>query len=568
MSFIGNVQAVPDQASKPVTYLADAAACTRSATAWQASRTDVGTRRRAVFGQPRMPTLISASIAKLRWGLSLRRMWALASVVGALGFCQIGGAFAQGAESGPEVSVREALSALQRGDCKLVLSKVAEIVGAATDQRKINNVQRAAALALRASCEARNGNTEAALRDVTASTELASLAPQFWWMRASLARKAAKPEEAIAAIEAMGERSPAALATMPESEITEIVNSVRNRPDPTLYRRLLIVMTRPSYKRENVLESADWLLYEFARLERKAGNETTASELMGRIADPEVQQWASLEPDLKRYFPESYDFAGPVEASIAYLRSYSAEHPRQIGPILKISQHLRRLGKAAEAVEVLRPADPSKQVQQFVDAGRYGSGWWEELARGYRMLGRYDDAVRAYRSEIAWLGGDGAAGVAWANLGHTQLQYGRYAEALKTVSSIEKLKPTIRPATLLEARMIRACALSKLGRRDEAKSDLDFLVAHEAEGRDYVVRGMLCLGRVDQAAGAAVRMLQNPYERSTALRMFSGHAPPLSTTPLYPGEGEMAQVMAHADLKTAIARAGGTRRFNVQAPDF
>jgi tetratricopeptide (TPR) repeat protein len=66
----------------------------------------------------------------------------------------------------------------------------------------------------------------------------------------------------------------------------------------------------------------------------------------------------------------------------------------------------------------------------------------------------------------------------------------------------------------------RACALERLGRVEEAASELAFLRANWKEAVTFAVRGLMCHGQRDEAAGLLLAALRDETERGGALAAF------------------------------------------------
>ena len=115
---------------------------------------------------------------------------------------------------------------------------------------------------------------------------------------------------------------------------------------------------------------------------------------------------------------------------------------------------------------------------------------------------------------------------------------------------------------------VRACANARAGDARAAVAELAYLTGHEADDPAAATDAMLCVGDLDGAAAALIRRLANPEQQTEALLRLSSYDPQNAALPPHPYLSRISQLTARADVQAAITRAGGTRRFHVQQPDF
>jgi hypothetical protein len=116
----------------------------------------------------------------------------------------------------------------------------------------------------------------------------------------------------------------------------------------------------------------------------------------------------------------------------------------------------------------------------------------------------------------------------------------------------------------MEMRMARGCAHAVAGHEAEAKAELDYLLGHEPDHPEAVSDLLLCMADLDGAAASFIRRLDNPDQRVPALVQLSDYDPPPVPDPNDPIQTGLPKVKARADVRAAIARAGGIRRFPLQ----
>jgi tetratricopeptide (TPR) repeat protein len=242
-----------------------------------------------------------------------------------------------------------------------------------------------------------------------------------------------------------------------------------------------------------------------------------------------------------------------------------ATHPYRLEAVYKTSENLRQLGRAREALEVLRAAEAEIGTPgAFSDLEDHLSWFWDNMARTYRMLGRYDDALAAYAK-----GGSarerGNLNVSQVlNMAGNQLSFGRNEDALRTIAVFDDPKRRRSPYGEMVLRYVRGCAHAFAGRRDLTGPDLAYAKAHEKDNREAFAWLMLCTGDMDGAAAAYIKRLDDPEQRGDALMSFSDFDDPSVARPPDPFDSLLKAVAARPDVKAAIKRAGGVRRFRVQ----
>jgi tetratricopeptide (TPR) repeat protein len=274
----------------------------------------------------------------------------------------------------------------------------------------------------------------------------------------------------------------------------------------------------------------------------------------------------SLDPRLRYTLPANFDARAAVEKDLAHLRDVAASHPGSLNVTVTIARRLRLLGRGEEALstlEAVRPDGP--QGATFTDLDRARNWWWDGMAHAYAFLGRYEDAVTAFRAGIDAKENGGANISQTFNLAALQVRFGHHAEALKTLAAFDA--SNVAPSTFgwTVYRLVRGCARYQTGDIAGAKADRDASIANEKDSPRNFTDLLLCMGDVDGAAAAMIRRLDNTDERVDALLQLSDFDPPAHPVTTDPGDLPMAELKKRKDIKEAIARAGGTRRFALQA---
>jgi hypothetical protein len=217
-------------------------------------------------------------------------------------------------------------------------------------------------------------------------------------------------------------------------------------------------------------------------------------------------------------------------------------------------------------LEAARPDGPGGK--QFTDLDEETNWWWDEMARSYQMLGRYDEAVSAFGHGIL-AKEDGSPNVSQTiNLGHAHVRFGHPERALKTVAVFETASYPASPYGEMEMRLVRGCAQAALGNRTALANDVAYARDHERDHPEALTDLLLCADDMDSAAASMIRRLNDPDKRAGALSQLSTFDPPPPSYPLMPFEKKMAALRERADVQAAIQRAGGVRHIRLQAGEL
>jgi tetratricopeptide (TPR) repeat protein len=386
-----------------------------------------------------------------------------------------------------------------------------------------------------------------------------------WRLRFEVAVDSQNYESAVATIETMSRSRRSALNEMPMDSLSGLDTKLQESGEKNLRKRLLAVLAGDSYDPEEMFVPPDNYRLAYARVLNEAGDSKRARVVVLGLRNPAAIGEASLDPGLRAFFPAEVDVRAAAEAELAVNREAMATHPYRLEAVYKTSENLRQLGRAREALEILQAAQAEIGTPgAFSDLQDHLSWFWDNMARTYRMLGRYDDALAAYAK-----GGSarerGNLNVSQVlNMAGNQLSFGRNEDALRTIAVFDDPKRTRSPYGEMVLRYVRGCAHAFAGRRDLAGTDLAYAKAHEQDNREAYAWLMLCTGDMDGAAAAYIKRLDDPEQSGDALMSFSDFDdPPVAKTP-DPFDPLLKAVAARPDVKAAIRRAGGVRRFRVQ----
>ena len=417
-----------------------------------------------------------------------------------------------------------------------------------------------------AACELGSGAINRAYGHALRGTAREGATDKLWRLRLSIENGAGRLAAAVSTVEAMAGHRPAALNGCSSGSIWQLRDAVKRSGDKALLRRLLAVLAGDDYRPDDYHGVApDSHRVAYARLLAEAGDTEAARRVVARLETAGGIAAALLDPTLRGGLPRDADVRQAAERSLERHRQWAMAHPDSLGALIDAAADLRALGRPDEALALLDTARARiGDAKAFEDRDEQLIWWWNALAKSHRMLGHYEEAVGAYRIGIHVPERDLPGVSLVINLAQAQLAFGRPEEALQTLAVFEQ--PNRRPNGYgaMQMRWPRACAQTRLGHADKAAGDVAYLLANEKDAPQAVSDFYLCSGDLDGAAASFVRRLADPDLRVEALLDLSDYDPPPVRFAGDPAASRYPALKARADVKAAIAKAGGVRRFAVQ----
>jgi len=413
-------------------------------------------------------------------------------------------------------------------------------------------------------CEATTGATVRAYAHALKGTQLEQSSDILWTLRLALEVEAKNYPAAVATVETMAQGRGAALNALETSALWQFDQSLKEAGMTAERRRLLKILASDSYLPDDLYGPDDDFKLAYANLLVDSRDSAAARPVVAGLQDVRVLVTAILDPRLRALVAPDLDIHAAAEAELAAHREAAARHPDKLGPILFAAADLGRLGRAQEALQMLQGiASKVDDPAAFTDRDKRLNWYWNAVAGTERMLGHYDQAVAAFGKAAAF-GESGAPNVSQViNLAQMQNRFGRGADALKTLAVFADPKRESSPYGEMQLRYARACANHLAGHEADVAADLAYLKAHEKDAGSALNDTLICLGDMDAAAAALIRRLDDPERRAGALLDLSDFDDPPVALPPGPGEGRLKALKARADVKAAIERAGGTRRFHI-----
>lgn len=454
--------------------------------------------------------------------------------------------------------------AYDRDDCATVL----RLGGPIIDAPKRSNVDDEIAAVLYEMvgfCEWRGDQNDKAYVHFLKGTALDEASDALWRMRLGLEVVLKRDDDAVATIEAMSQGRGAALNSFDMSWIWRLDSDLKESGNNELRRRMLAVLAADSYDPEEMFGPPDGFRLAYAQLLADSGDAQGARATVARLVMPKQLAAASLDPRLRAFLPADPDFRAAAETDLARNKEAMARHPDKLRPIFDAADNLQQLGRPQEALALMQQfSSKIDDPDAFTDRENTLSWWWDELASTYQMLGRYDDVVAAFAKGAAAEERGNLNVSQVLNMGGVQLAFRRGEEALKTVSVFDDPNRKASPYGKMVLAYVRGCAHAVAGHAADGAADLAYAKEHEKDNAGALTALLLCHGDMDGAAGSMIRRLDNPDERADALIELSDYDDPPVALPPHPVESRIPALKDRADVKAAIQRAGGTRRFRLQ----
>jgi len=458
-------------------------------------------------------------------------------------------------------------AAARQDDCKTVM-KLAPDLARSRDFASLPDEARSATLELLSTCELTAGRQAEAYKHSVAATAIETASDFAWRIRLASELDAEQPAAALATVEMMSQGHGAALNSVPVQWMGRLDELLTKPAQPELRLRLFAVLASSDYAPEEFGGDNEAFRFRYAHLLAEAGRLDEARPFIVSLRSPGNVEQASLSPKFRSIFPSDPDVRALAEAQLARQKDLIGREPDKLGPIQEAAATLLRLGRPDEAVALLETVRPRiGQPGAFTDREQ-PNWWWDALGRAHAMAGRYEDAAASFRSGAQIKEGNQPNISQTINLAEMQNSFGHGDEALKTLAVFEDPARKGSGYGEMELRFARGCAQVLTGHPEAASADLDYAKGHEKDHPEALADLLLCMGDLDGAAAAFIRRLDDPERSQEALLQLSEFDPPPVPRSKDTYRANLAKMKVRADVKEAIARAGGIRRFHLQPRDL
>ncbi len=364
------------------------------------------------------------------------------------------------------------------------------------------------------------------------SLEATRLKPELeyaWRVRFGIEGATGRHEALVKTTELMASASPQALSQTPIAWIYEAGRGLRDHGDRKLWRRFLAVVTGPAYQPEDPLATRDGLIEDYAALLEEAGETDAARAQLTRLVDPSSLARISVDRRLRGLLDRPVDLRAAAEAQLARMMDIAASRSQMLDVSIEATRYLRMLGRADEALALLKSVDPNRPGQSKRAGTDKINWWWDSVARSHAQLGHAQEAIDAFLQGADTRENGGLNVSQILNLAGAQLRFEKPQDALATLAQFAKYERGVSGYGNTVFHSLRACALAMVGRAADAQADKNYLLAHERDGWRNAVEGTFCLGDADAAAAILVRQLNDPDRQASALLSLSSFVEPPPT---------------------------------------
>ncbi|WP_426264990.1 hypothetical protein [Sphingomonas sp. PWP1-2] len=460
--------------------------------------------------------------------------------------------------------VEAAESAIIAKDCAKAL-RLIDVGIAAPASATLPPSVRAAVLEAGVTCALQTRQSALAYRFVLDATRFDEASDWIWRTRLALELDAKTPDAALATVVAMTQGRGGALNSAPAQWMFALSHQLRDRGGLAARRRLLAILTTPSYQPQTAVPVIDPFRRDYAGLLYEAGEKDAALAQIRQIENSSMLLMLSVDPRFRQALGPDFAPRAAVERFLATLRTAALLHPDSLEVVIEIAARERELGRGDAALGTLQAAAPlGPKASSYTDIDEQLNWWWDGVGRTHQALGHFDAAAVAFgqgkaTAEHGSLNVSQTINLAWA-----QLRSGHSSDALATLAVFDVPGRDVSAYGLMEMRSVQACAAAQLGKTVDASVAIAFVKAHRRENIGALGDVLLCTGDFDGAAAEFIQRLDDPEQRATVLLMLSDYDPPVGTLPPDPIYSRLPALERRADMKAAIARAGGTRRIPLQ----
>lgn len=508
---------------------------------------------------------------RARW--HRRRRGSRAVLLGAVALAALPGAGAARTNfiETAQAALLRSTEAVDRDDCVVALKQINPVMSDG-EFSTLPEQGRAAILQVASYCELETKQYAKALTHARTITTYLSPPAEAWRLRFGLEVQDGQYAAAVTTLDAIQKQAPAVIGNLDKDWIWSLFRKLKADEKLATSRSLfLAVVSRPGFAPEAEELNFEWLQLEYARDLAAAGDKTGAARVIGKLRKADALYDASLDfdPAIRSAVGANFDLRAAYEREIEMLYQMSALRPGLLNLVLETARAQRMIGQPEAALATLEAARPYGILsKQFSDRAERLNWWWDGMGRTYTQLGRYDDAVAAFTSAIEG-GESGMPNVSQTiNLGYVHNYFGHPEATLTLLAPFENNANAASPYGMMEFHLARGCAAQAAGKPDITARDLAFAKAHDTDHPEALSDLLMCMGDLDSAAASVVARLDDPKRRLNALKQLSDYAPQPASAPVSPLDASLQKLRERPDVKAAILRAGGARRFNVQAPDL
>jgi len=209
----------------------------------------------------------------------------------------------------------------EQGDCQSTLAMSRDVVKQAQFATLAEPV-RVMVYETASYCASEVKDGEAAYLYALEGTRLRGASAWLWRVRLARELNDERNAPAVATIEALASKNAEGLNGVPIQWFYSLSRNVKQ--DAALRRRLLAVLTAPTFQPEQALVTGDPFKRDYAALLADAGDKSAAAALVGRIVEPSLLIDVSLDPRLRAMLPADFDPRAALKRRLAQARDIAA----------------------------------------------------------------------------------------------------------------------------------------------------------------------------------------------------------------------------------------------------
>lgn len=388
--------------------------------------------------------------------------------------------------------------------------------------------------------------------------------PDDWYRLSTLELDQGNADAAGAAMVQLLRSWPELLPNLSDEYIALLVNEL----EPGSERRLELLSTLfdLEWDRHGLDTSHFWFELAVAHVEQ--GDKALAAAAIKRVKGPlELIKLRSDRrfDDLVEPGSKDFDVVRAAQARVDDLRVQVLLEPERIDLLMELSYAMLMLGAHGEVLTMSEAAlallEQTQGASTPFTAVEDRIWLMNNRSIALRRLGRLDDAVAQLEAARHQPEQDGVNVSQTLNLGQFYCGLGRPAEALAVIAETGSMSGY--------GRMVQAgvqhCAHARLGDRIAAEKALAHIRANRTDSQITLLNALLETGALDEAAGVLREVLDDPYERPTALAWLQDTLRP---DPL-PGARHLRErrerLIARSDVQNAVQRVGRITAYAVFA---
>ncbi len=453
--------------------------------------------------------------------------------------------------------------AFANGDCQATLDAV-DTLASDTKLTALDTKRVQLALSEGIKCGLRSRDYAKANSYARLATGLPESTQLAWEIRLAFEVDQKQFSEAVETVDQLGKYNPKILSAIAPRTLRILYEGLEHQNNEQFQLRLVGILLAPTFTPPDPFFARDFYRKELARLLSSKNDTEGAKAALIELQDPEYLVAASLDPTLQKVLP-AIDFRAAAEKELDRVTTLNKLYPEWLSGNVRVARLLRMIGRPQEALAVLLPLTSRiNQSEKFRDLDEVRRWFWNDLGKTYGKLGRFDEAVGAYKAGASEQENGSPNVSQLINLAFLQLKFQRYDEVLKSTDTADRLGAAVSPYGKMLTHFARGCSLFHMNKSKEAEQDLAYAIDNSNDNLAMLIALQLCMNRMDDATSTAARWLNSPETRAQALLAMVEFDPPPESEPKDPVSEKFVEVSSRPEIRAILNRYGGPRRIHLQ----